>query len=309
MAHMLGIGAVERDTGLAKDVLRIWERRYGFPVPERDAQGDRCYPAWQVDKLRLLRKLIDTGHRPGKIMNLSSEALCALLARDATTARARDGMSSNLDPAPFLESLKTHDPTALRELLLASLMRTGLENFVLEVAAPLCGVIGDAWARGEIEVYQEHLFTEQISRVLLGAINALPRRATADGKPSGPCILLASFPQEQHALGLLMAEALMSLADCNCIALGPQTPLPDIAGAATAHHVDIVALSFSTWFGSRQLVEGLADLRKLLPEGIELWLGGAHPALGKHAADGVRITQDLRSLPLLISEWRRARGA
>ena len=30
---LLGIGVVERDTGLSKDTLRIWERRYHFPVP------------------------------------------------------------------------------------------------------------------------------------------------------------------------------------------------------------------------------------------------------------------------------------
>jgi hypothetical protein len=35
----LPIAAVERDTGLAKDTLRVWERRYGFPQPGRDANG------------------------------------------------------------------------------------------------------------------------------------------------------------------------------------------------------------------------------------------------------------------------------
>ena len=34
----LNISAVERETGLSKDVLRIWERRYGFPRPGRDGQ-------------------------------------------------------------------------------------------------------------------------------------------------------------------------------------------------------------------------------------------------------------------------------
>ena len=38
MAPLLAIGAVERDTGLSKDILRMWERRYGFPRPERDCQ-------------------------------------------------------------------------------------------------------------------------------------------------------------------------------------------------------------------------------------------------------------------------------
>src|SRR5271165_2475103 len=36
-----GIAAVERDTGLSKDTLRVWERRYRFPLPLRDTSGER----------------------------------------------------------------------------------------------------------------------------------------------------------------------------------------------------------------------------------------------------------------------------
>ena len=38
----IGIAAVERETGLSKDTLRVWERRYGFPRPLRDANGERA---------------------------------------------------------------------------------------------------------------------------------------------------------------------------------------------------------------------------------------------------------------------------
>ena len=40
---ILNISAVERETGLSKDVLRMWERRYGFPKPGRDDNGERQY--------------------------------------------------------------------------------------------------------------------------------------------------------------------------------------------------------------------------------------------------------------------------
>ncbi len=40
---ILNISAVERETGLSKDVLRMWERRYGFPKPPRDDNGERQY--------------------------------------------------------------------------------------------------------------------------------------------------------------------------------------------------------------------------------------------------------------------------
>jgi len=60
----LSIAAVERDTGLSKDALRIWERRYGFPTPQRDGSGERAYPLEQVEKLRIVKRLMDGGHRP-----------------------------------------------------------------------------------------------------------------------------------------------------------------------------------------------------------------------------------------------------
>ena len=74
----LPISVVERETGIPKDLLRMWERRYGFPEPARDAQGDRVYPREQVDKLRAVRRLMDQGFRPGKIIHLSAEELSRL---------------------------------------------------------------------------------------------------------------------------------------------------------------------------------------------------------------------------------------
>ena len=54
---LLSIAAVERDTGLSKDTLRVWERRYGFPQPLRDANGERTYTAEQLARLRIVKRL------------------------------------------------------------------------------------------------------------------------------------------------------------------------------------------------------------------------------------------------------------
>ncbi|WP_409934383.1 MerR family transcriptional regulator [Tepidimonas sp.] len=49
---------VERATGIGKDTPRVWERRYGFPTPVRDAHGDHGYDAEQLGRLRLIRRRI-----------------------------------------------------------------------------------------------------------------------------------------------------------------------------------------------------------------------------------------------------------
>ena len=90
----MSIAEVERDVGLSKDVLRVWERRYGFPAPERDVNGERLYPAEQLARLRLIKRLMDQGHRPGRLLSMPLEALESLPSklpswRLAQTLRSR----------------------------------------------------------------------------------------------------------------------------------------------------------------------------------------------------------------------------
>jgi len=47
---LFAIGTVKRDTGIGRDT-RIWERRYGFPTPERNDKGERVYSAEQIRRL------------------------------------------------------------------------------------------------------------------------------------------------------------------------------------------------------------------------------------------------------------------
>lgn len=47
----ISIGEVERITGLSKDLLRTWERRYGFPTPVRSEHDEREYSREDLDRL------------------------------------------------------------------------------------------------------------------------------------------------------------------------------------------------------------------------------------------------------------------
>ena len=76
----LTIRAVERDSGIARDTLRIWERRYGFPEPSRNDKGERVYPEDQLRRLQRIRRLLDQGMRPGKIVALGDIELGILEA-------------------------------------------------------------------------------------------------------------------------------------------------------------------------------------------------------------------------------------
>lgn len=302
----LSISAVERDTGLSKDTLRVWERRYGFPQPLRDAFGERIYPLEQVDRLRAIRRLMDAGHRPGKIIGLEMSELQALAdTAVSASAASRDEAARDLHPdiEQLLRVTKSHDVEELRRQLGQRLLRLGLARFVTEVVAPLTQSIGDAWSRGQLEIYEEHLFTESMQVVLRNAISTIPQPGER------PRVLLTTFPSEVHGMGLLMVEALLALEGCRCISLGTQTPIWDIVLAATAQEIDIVALSFSPVMNPNQVIDGLNELRAKLPRSIEIWAGGRCPVLTRRPPPDIRVISQLSELVQGISDWRHNRSA
>jgi methanogenic corrinoid protein MtbC1 len=297
-AGALTIAAVERDTGLSKDTLRIWERRYGFPQPVRDAIGERAYPPEQVEKLRLLKRLMDNGHRPGKLVTLPIAELQLLGHAPGADQPPRTAIA-----APYGELLLAHDVMGLRRQLHQAVLASGLERFVVEQIAPMNVAVGEAWMRGELSVAQEHVYTEALQLVLRQAIGSIPEPAV-----EAPRVLLATLPQEPHGLGLLMAEALLHLYGARCLSLGVKVPLDGIADAARLSRADIVALSFSGCFHPAQVGTALKELRQLLAPATALWAGGSNVALQRRLPEGVLAVPSIALVPQLLKDWRSTGG-
>ena len=298
------ISDVERDIGVAKETLRVWERRYGFPRPLRDANGERAYPPDQVHRLSLVKRLLDQGYRPGKIMALDTNELSELGAKPSAAVATR-GLD---DPEirACIDLLRAHKVSELRQRLSQSMLLMGLQRCVTELIAPLVTGVGMAWARGEVAVFEEHLFSEMLQGVMRNAIVAAtqqPGHAEAT-----PRVLLTTVPQERHGLGLLMAEALLALEGAHCVSLGVQTPLGDIVEAARAQRADIVALSFSGVTSPRAAVENVNELRSRLSDQAEVWAGGAGVEMARrHLSPGSVL--DLAAIPAAVARWRAQHGA
>lgn len=292
----MGIAAVERDTGLAKDTLRVWERRYGFPAPGRDTNGERVYPQEQVDKLRLIRRLLDLGKRPAAIVGADVATLAGMLE----AARAPAAVAAEGGEQALLQYVRLHRRAELAVALQQLLLKQGLQRFVMETVAPLNEAVGEAWLRGEIDVADEHLYTEQVQNVLRGAIVAHP---IAAGRPR---VLLTTLPDELHVLGLLMVEATLVPEGANCVSLGAQTPLADIPAAAVAGGFDVVGLSFSTAYPPRRAAQALRQLRDALPVGVALWAGGGALRQQRRHIDGVRVFDALDEVAEAARAWHTA---
>ena len=296
------ISDVERDTGLPKETLRVWERRYDFPQPERDQHGERLYPAAQVQRLRLVKRLLDLGYRPGKIMHMSPDQLAALAAKAGPVS------PPNADDPELrlcVSLVRQHATHELRQRLAQAQLRLGLQRFVTELVAPLTSLVGEAWSAGELAVFEEHLYAETLQGVMRNAIFAATQQIGQGA--AAPRILLTTVPQERHGLGLLMAEALFALEGAYCISLGVQTPLADIVMAASAKRADIVALSFSGVMSARAALDSVNELQRLLGAGTQVWAGGSCTALARRQL-GPQSVLDLHDIRGALSRWRAAHG-
>jgi len=255
---------IEAETGLSKEVVRKWESRYGFPRPLRDANGERLYPDEQIADLKLIRRLIDAGMRPSKVVGLEHDALRGLT--EVVSLRPESTEDSFI--ADALAALKKHDLEQLQQMLRQRLGAKGLLDFVQDDIAHLNVAVGEYWLRGELRVFEEHIYAE-IVQDLLRQIDAM---MLSDA--SGPMILLTTPPGELHTFGITMARIVLKLEGARCVSLGGQTPVPEICEAAASLGAAAVAISASIAHPNRKIVAFLKELARDLRPETAIWIGG-----------------------------------
>jgi methanogenic corrinoid protein MtbC1 len=247
----------------------------------------------------LIKRLMDGGMRPSRLV-AEDEASLNALALAAPTAPRRQGKVTV--ETMTLAMLRQEDPSGLRRCMYRELLRQGIEAFVQDTLAPLSHAVGEAWARGEIGIHEEHLYTEAIQGLLRDVIANL-----SDSRGS-PRVLLTTLPEEQHGLGLLMTAALLSLRGAYCISLGTQTPVRDIVQAARAHNADVVALSFSIAYPQRRIPPALAELRQRLDAHSEIWAGGGGCARLQTPPEGIRLVPSMAQTMETLAAWQTDRA-
>jgi MerR family transcriptional regulator, light-induced transcriptional regulator len=278
----LGIAEAERATGVPRAPLRIWERLYGFPAPRRGATGERLYSSADCEKLRLVDALKGKGRQPAKLIAMPMAELRKLAG--GPQARSPDGGVPDL--------LRRGDTAAVLQHLRQDLARLGVARFVRETVAPMTQQVGDAWARGELQLHEEHLYTHAVQLVLGQAIVGL----AVDARAGRPRVLLATLSGELHTLGLLMVQALLALDGCACVPLGASLPYRDLVAAQARFDCDVVALSCAASFNPARARREILALRESLPANVALWAGGGCSALRRLRVPGVQVFDSLEGI-------------
>lgn len=299
--RILPIGVTARETGITKDLLRKWETRYGFPQPERSESGIRGYSLDQVQTLRAVKRLIDSGMRPGEAIREATST-----GKPSQEARLRLPSASNVTVVgACLGAIAAHDTPGLYALLDRSLVSQGVRSFIAQTVAPLTVAVGERWQHGELKVHEEHLFTATLKSFLAEVHRRLQLTA------GGLRVLLTTPPGELHTLGLDMVRVLLADAGAACISLGAQTPLAEMAEAAEAYGTQVLGLSFSAAYPRRLLLPTLMQLHALVPPGVAIWIGGAGALAASHLPPGVQAfvsATDAADAVLRMSEGALADG-
>ena len=282
------IGVVERDTGIGRDTLRVWERRYGFPDPVRNAKGERAYPETQLRRLQRIRRLLDRGLRPGKLLPLDEDALDDLEASLKTDAPQQPDKAISA----MLAAIRSANATQIESLLQQRYEQQGMKEFINTTVVPLLYTVGDLWVSGELQIFQEHFLSEQLNRFLNMEIAILQKSAKK------PLVVLATLPGEEHTLGLLIVAAMLSAHGISIINLGGEVPMDQIVRATQQFNPDIVGITFSGAYQYKNIRPHLIELRRQVPEAVDIWTGGEGVRRLRKLPAGVTKFSSLENLPL-----------
>jgi DNA-binding transcriptional MerR regulator len=280
----LSIGDLAELCGIGESTLRAWERRYGRPQAERRPSGHRRYSREDVTWLRRVAEALTRGGRPAQIVRLDETQLDAFLG-----AKNRAATDSDLTDR-MLEWVQDFDGARLRRSLREAWNRMTPLEFLDQRLAPLLDAVGRAWADGRLEIRHEHFLSEVVDDLL----RSLRERMTESS--AGPLVLLATLPDEQHALGLQMAATALVAQGGRPRVLGVNSPIEQIVAAAAEMRVRGVAISVSLSSGGVASDKLLAALRKALPPEVGLAAGGEGMRSPRRGAAGITRILDLGEL-------------
>jgi DNA-binding transcriptional MerR regulator len=258
------MAAVTTRTGIGEHTLRAWERRFGFPTPERLPSGHRRYTDEQIARLHLIGQAMALGHRAGDVVPLPEERLKELLRRSHQRSGALPAWEVRL-----LDRVQAFDRDGIVSDLAHANANLGVRAFLRDRLVPLTVAVGDAWAAGALAIKHERFLSEILDDTLRTLRTALEHGA--QGRP----VVFATLPQERHALGLQVAALVTALAGRTVRVLGAEIPVDEVAGAAEQLDPLAVGISVTTDTALAATSRRLNRLRKRLPDRTAVWVGGS----------------------------------
>lgn len=267
------ISVVSERTGLSRDVLRVWERRYAAVEPMRTPGGQRLYSNEHINRFRLLAAATKHGRNISQVAGLTTDALQRLVTEDEAERPApvpdSDGPAHTERVEAALQHTLAFDGSALDRELRRTIARYGIPVFLEDVVPTLMHRVGAEWEAGRLSVAHEHLASATVIAIILEAMRSVPE------SPGAPKLLIATPTSERHAVGAALAAAAAAIDGWTIIYLGVDVPAADIVAAAAASNARAVALSLVHTDEPDEVLRELHAVRSVLAANVPIIVGGA----------------------------------
>jgi DNA-binding transcriptional MerR regulator len=220
--------AVIKETGIAADTLRAWERRYGLPMPDRTPGGHRLYSQRDIEIIKWLMARQEEGLSISRAVDLWNELTASgqdplpdpLLGTPAASQLVTVS-SANLDAIRkgWLDACLAFDENTAEQILNQAFAAHPLETVCVEVLQRGLNEIGEMWYHAKATVQQEHFTSALAQRRLDALISAAP-------PPTRPySILIGSTSGEQHIFVPLLLTLLLRRRGLKVVYLGANVPV------------------------------------------------------------------------------------
>ena len=226
----LPIRVIASLTGVKPMTLRAWERRYGLIRPQRTPKGHRLYTHQHVERIRRVLTLIERGVPVGRVRDLLDADPLPATETSGPWRHYLERMAAAIARFDELELDRIHEE---------ALSLHPIEQVTRHLYLPLLVNLGERWRDLVGAIAEEHFFAMYL-RSKLGA--RLQHRARY---ASGPLLLGACAPGEQHEIGLLLFALEANGAGLRTVLLGADTPLADIAAGCNRSGCEAVVVSSS----------------------------------------------------------------
>lgn len=250
------IHRVAKLTGLSKDVIRVWERRYGLVKPSRSSNRYREYSDEEVALLRFVKAQMEQGATIGGLAAEGHDALIARM-RVATPVSLEEERPHDRLLEDLIGSLDPLDKAGFERKLNGAVAVIPFEEALHRILLPLQRRIGELWHEGRLNVAVEHYVTKLIQQKLFSVMNQLPVNEF------GPRVLIACPAGETHEIGAQTVAYLAATKGCQVYYLGPNLPASDLMSFCERIKPDLVLLSLTDTKPETAALQQIKDLEPL----------------------------------------------
>jgi MerR family transcriptional regulator, light-induced transcriptional regulator len=281
---------VLKETGLAADTLRAWERRYGLPMPQRSAGGHRLYSQRDIETIKWLMKRQEEGLSISRAVDMWNEQITSgvdplVSAVVSAPANVLNIPSQYQSPDTTLDALRTgwieacmnFSESTSEQILNQAFSIFPVESVCIEVLQRGMTEIGEMWYQNRASVQQEHFASALAIRKLDALLSASPA-------PTREQTILVGCPSEEwHTFTPLLLSLLLRRRGLNVLYLGANVPVSQFSETVKNGRVNLVVLIAQLLTTAATLQQTTLALSK---QNIPVAFGGrifsARPELAEH---------------------------